>query len=274
MCTHTSADIAPGGQPLELLFEQSSLPSFALPAGLSANYGGTLGFDSPCLFANFVCSVDGVVALPGDIESGQIISGRNSADRFVMGLLRTCADAVLIGAGTFRKGAGHLWHPGRIYPAAAGLFAEARRALGLVAEPQFVLVSASGELDTAQPAIPGALIITTRSGANKLHGRVPASTRVVALGAERIELSAVLDFLHAQGLQRVLTEGGPTLVSELVARRLLDQLFVTSSPSLFGRFAGDQRKSLMDGMDLGGTQLELMSARRHASHLFLRYALG
>lgn len=274
MCTPTSDDIAPEGHPLELLFERCNLPSFALPAALSASYGGTLGFDSPCLFANFVCSVDGVVALPGDVESGQIISGRNRADRFVMGLLRACADAVLVGAGTFRKGAGHLWHPGRIYPAAAGLFAEARRALGLSVQPQFVLVSASGELDTDEPAIPGAIIITTRAGANKLHGRAPASTRVVALDGERVELSAVLDFLHAQGLQRVLTEGGPTLVAELVARRLLDQLFVTSSPSLFGRFAGDQRKSLADGVDLSGTRLELLSARRHASHLFLRYALG
>jgi riboflavin biosynthesis pyrimidine reductase len=273
MRTRTSDDIAPGGQPLELLFEHSRLPHFELPAALGANYGGGLGFESPCLFANFVASLDGVVALPGDTESGQIISGRNPADRFVMGLLRACADAVLVGAGTFRESSTHLWYPDRIYPAAAGLFAEARQRLGLAAQPQFVLVSASGEIDTTAPAIAGALIITTRAGETKLRGQVPESTRVVALDAERIELSAVRDFLHAQGLQRVLTEGGPTLFTELVAQRLVDQLFVTSAPSLFGRFAGDQRKSLAHGLDLGGAAFELLSARRHGSHLFLRYAL-
>src|SRR4051794_30298480 len=119
MSTRTSNDIAPGGRPLELLFEHDHLPQFDLPEELAANYGGALGLPCPCLFANFVASMDGVVALPGDTESGQLISGKNSADRFVMGLLRACADAVLIGAGTFRASAGHLWHADRIYPAAA-----------------------------------------------------------------------------------------------------------------------------------------------------------
>jgi hypothetical protein len=30
---------------------------------------------------------------------------------------------------------------------------------------------------------------------------------------------------------------------------------------------------LADGLDLGGAAMELRSARRHGSHLFLRYAL-
>src|SRR5882757_3068680 len=139
MSVRTSDDIAPDGQPLELLFEKSNGPHLELPEALTTTYAGKLGLARRCLFANFVASLDGVVALAGDGESGQIISGRNPADRFVMGLLRTCADAVLVGAGTFRKSSGHLWYPDRIYPAAAGLFAEARQGLGLAAQPQFVL---------------------------------------------------------------------------------------------------------------------------------------
>jgi riboflavin biosynthesis pyrimidine reductase len=273
MSTRTPDDIAPGGQPLELLFEHSDLPRFELPSELIASYGGTLGFESPCVYANFVASLDGVVALPGDAESGQIISGKNPADRFVMGLLRSCADAVLVGAGTFRKSPGHLWLPDRIYPAASVFFAEARRRLGLAAKPQFVLVSASGDIDVAEAALQGALIVTTRAGENRLRGRVPEATRVVVLDPDRVHLPAVLDLLRAEGKPRVLTEGGPTLFSELVAAKSLNQLFVTSSPALFGRFAGDGRKSLADGFDLGGAAFELLSARRHHSHLFLRYAL-
>ncbi|HWZ87212.1 MAG TPA: dihydrofolate reductase family protein [Polyangiaceae bacterium] len=273
MSARTSDDIAPGGRPLELLFEHSDLPRFELPEALSDNYGGTLGFSSPCLIANFVASLDGVVAVPGSVESGQIISGRNPADRFVMGLLRACADAVLVGAGTFRKSSGHLWYPERIYPAAAALFAEARERLGLAPQPQFVLLSQSGELDTTEPAIEGALIVTTRAGESQLRARVPKSSRVVALGESTIELAKLIELLRAEGYARVLTEGGPTLFAELVAQKLLSELFLTSAPSLFGRYADDERKSLADGLDLGGAQLELLSARRHGSHLFLRYAL-
>ena len=256
-----------------MLFERAERAHFQLPQALAESYGGTLGLPSPCVFANFVTSLDGVVALPGDTESGQIISGRNAADRFVMGLLRACADAVLLGAGTFRKSAGHLWQADRIYPAAAAAFAELRSALGLAPTPVLVLISASGDIDTTQPAAQNGWVVTTPRGEATLRGRLPSSARLTVVDSDRIACADVLTELRAQGFQRVLTEGGPSLFAELVRDRLVDELFVTSSPALFGRFPGDQRKSLADGLDLSGARLDLLSARRHGSHLFLRYAL-
>ena len=273
MSPTNEASIAPAGQPLELLFERMGTSHFKLPAALAASYGGALGLPSQCVFANFVTSLDGVVALPGDTESGQIISGKNPADRFVMGLLRACADAVLLGAGTFRKSAGHLWQADRIYPGAAAEFAELRGSLGLRATPVLVLLSASGDIDVTQPAAERAWVVTTPRGERVLRGRLPASARLTVLDAERVRCADVLALLRAEGLQRVLTEGGPTLFAELVRDRLVDELFVTSSPALFGRFAQDERKSLADGLDLRGAKLDLLSTRRHGSHLFLRYAL-
>ncbi|HEY4102501.1 MAG TPA: dihydrofolate reductase family protein [Polyangiaceae bacterium] len=272
MSARTLDDIAPNGHPLELLFEQRELPKFELPSALTELYSGTLGFASPRVFANFVASLDGVVALPGEIESGQIISGKNAADRFVMGLLRACADVVLIGAGTFRKSPGHLWFPERIYPPGAALFAEARHRLGLHERPRLALVSRSGDIEVSEPALKDALIFTTRAGEERLRAHLPASTSLIAFEADRVYLSRVLEYLHEQGLKRVLCEGGPSLFAELVAAGLLDELFLTSAPAMFGRFREDQRKSLASGLDLSGTSFELLSARRHGSHLFLRYA--
>ena len=267
-------EIAPAGQSLEVLFERPDAGSFDLPRALLENYGGQLGFPERCVFANFVASLDGIVALPGDTESGQIISGRNPADRFVMGMLRSCADAVLLGAGTFRKSGGHLWQPDRIYPAAAASFSEARAQLGLRSQPLLVLVSASGAIDLAEPAVENAWIFTTSQGEAKLRDRLPSTARLTVLDSERIRLSDVVTAMNAAGLQRILTEGGPSLFSELVREGLVDQLFLTSSPALFGRFANDDRKALTDGLDLNGNRLELLSVRRHGSHLFLRYALN
>ena len=76
---------------LQLLFEREGLPSFDLPEPLRTDYGGGFGLPERCLYANFVASVDGVVALRTQEESGHIISGGSEADRFVMGLLRACA---------------------------------------------------------------------------------------------------------------------------------------------------------------------------------------
>jgi riboflavin biosynthesis pyrimidine reductase len=268
--------IAPAGQPLELLYERDwpETAAIALPRALRASYGGLLRLPRACVFANFVASLDGIVALPGDTESGQIISGRNPADRFVMGLLRAHADAVLLGAGTFRKSAGHLWSAPRIYPAAAAEFNELRQTLGLAPTPMLVLVSGSGEIDVGQPALQGAWVFTTKRGEGALRGKLPASARLSVLDSTRIHLGDVLASLRGAGFLRVLTEGGPSLFAELVKQRLLDELFMTSSPALFGRFPNDERKSLCDGLDLSGAALELLSARRHGSHLFVRYALS
>jgi len=63
---------------------------------------GRLGFSTPVVYSNFVSSVDGVVTLGSKPSAGSVISGKYPADRFLMGLLRACADAVLIGAGTLR----------------------------------------------------------------------------------------------------------------------------------------------------------------------------
>ena len=101
--------------------------------------------------------------------------------------------------------------------------------------------------------------------------RVSATTTRVWSGP--IRLGPLLEKLRAQGYRRILTEGGPSLASQLVAEGLLDELFLTRSPFLFGRFPADGRKGLIDGLDLAGRPVDLLGVRVHESLLFLRYAL-
>ena len=85
---------------------EAGLPEYVLPEDLRTLYGGDLCFppapaSRPYVVANFVSTLDGVVSfnIPGQ-SGGVQISGSNDADRFIMGLLRASADAVLVGAGT------------------------------------------------------------------------------------------------------------------------------------------------------------------------------
>ena len=256
--------------PLQLLFEREGLPGFDLPQALRECHGGGFGLAEQCVYANFVASIDGVVALRTEEESGHIISGGSEADRFVMGLLRACADAVLLGAGTFRKAAGHLWRAEAIHPAGALLYAELRRRLGLSPHPPLVLVTATGEIDPAQPALRDGIVVTTPAGEARLRGRLPSTTRVES---GPIRLGELLAKLRGEGYRRILTEGGPSLASQLAEEGLLDELFLTRSPALYGRMSADGRKSLIDGVDLAGRGADLLAVRRSESYLFLRYAL-
>jgi riboflavin biosynthesis pyrimidine reductase len=261
-------------RPIERLFEREGLPYFGLPLALATSYGGDFGLARPGLYANFVSSVDGVVALAGvGGESGRVISGDSEPDRFVMALLRACADAVLVGAGTFRKASGDLWHAENVYPAAEGLFADLRKQMGSRPQPVLVVVTASGHLDVSQPALRDALIVTTPDGEAHLRGALPAGARVVVIDSHRISGRSLMALLAAENLPVVLTEGGPSLVGQLIQEGLVDELFLTTSPRLFGRKANDGRKSLVDGIELSSQSLDLLSVSRHESHLFLRYAL-
>jgi riboflavin biosynthesis pyrimidine reductase len=180
----------------------------------------------------------------------------------------------VIGAGTFRRTPGALWHAAYVYPELAEDFADLRTKLGLRPHPLLVLVTASGELDGSQPALRDALIATTPAGEERLRGALPSGARVVAMNSEVVSLASLLELLRSEGHRRLLTEGGPTLVGELIKAELLDELFLTISPHLYGRSPHDGKKSLIAGVELDGRALELSSARRHGSHLFLRYGVA
>lgn len=249
----------------------------SLPSQLSELYDGGLDIPDGTVYANFVSSIDGIVAIEqGKAPSGGIISGRNPADRFVMGLLRAFADAVLVGAGTVRAEGGRaLWTPDFIFPDGAGAFRELRKRLKRDATPRLVVVTASGDLDPSDRALQtGALVLTTKKTAGDLQGKLPAASEVRAIADERIEPKDIFEVLQAEGLRTILTEGGPRLFGQLVQGNHVDQLFLTVSPSLAGQ-RGDQSFGIILGVDFGRSPKwsRLLSIRRHESHLFLRYAL-
>jgi riboflavin biosynthesis pyrimidine reductase len=262
-------------RPFEVLYE-ARLPAYRLPPELERLYG-KIGFAGPVLFSNFVSSVDGVVSLGDQPSAGSVISGRYPADRFVMGLLRACADAVVIGAGTLRATPGHLWTPAHVYPDLAKGFAALRRNLGRTLEPRLVLITASGRVDLSHRAlVAGALILTTDAGARAIGRRRPDASEVVVAGkGKSLDLVRAIRDLRDRGYRVLLTEGGPHLMAALMRRQLLDEMFLTVSPVAAGRAAGE-RLGMVEGAELlpkAGAWSRLLSLRRHGDYVFLRYGL-
>jgi riboflavin biosynthesis pyrimidine reductase len=120
-------------------------------------------------------------------------------------------------------------------------------------------------------------VLTTERAAPDVRASVPDATDVVAVNdGEWVDPIGALAALRGRGLEHVLCEGGPTLFTSFVAAGVVDELFLTVSPLLAGR-SGTPRLSLADGAELlPGVRIagDLVSIRRHESHLFLRYVLG
>jgi riboflavin biosynthesis pyrimidine reductase len=259
--------------PLEQLFQSANLPEYQLPDELATLYGGPFGLPSSLLYSNFVSSLDGV-AVVGP-SSGSKLSGNSQADRFVMGLLRACSEAVLIGSGTLRGSPGHVWTAEHVFPAQAGAYRELRRHLGLSERPTLVIASSSGKVDLGHPglALP-ALLLTSELGRERLADAGQHQVVVVGRGPE-LDPARMVEAVRRAGYRLILTEGGPRLMGQLLGAGQVDQLFLTVSPLLAGRREQERRPGFVDGVDLlegeRSAWLSLISARRHGSHLFLRY---
>jgi riboflavin biosynthesis pyrimidine reductase len=263
---------------LEVLAEAEGLPELDLPDGLRERYGGPLGFETPRLVANFVASIDGVVSVPALPRSNAMIAAGSDADRLVMGLLRAAAGAVLIGSGTMHGSPNARWTAEGIHPPAAEAFAELRRRLGLAPAPELAILTGSGSLNLAHPALAaGAVVLATSSAAEQLRDRLPGGATLVELpGGGLVDPTAAIDALRARGHDLILSEAGPHVFGSLLGAGLVDELFLTVSPLLAGRSGVASRYGLVEGVDLLPTATvgaRVLSVRRHEDHLLLRYEL-
>jgi riboflavin biosynthesis pyrimidine reductase len=263
--------------PLESLYESPAIAPSDLTASLARLYGGGLGFAGPTVYTNFVASLDGTVALPGVPRSNALISGDSDADRFVMGLLRACADVVVVGSGTLHGSPTGTWSPAGAHPASASLFAELRLLRGQVDRPELAILSGSGAIDVRHPALAGrAVVLTSTTGEARLRGILPKAADLIPLpSGATIDPRVVLGVLEERGHRLILFEAGPHTFGTFAAAGLVDELFLTVSPLLTGGSAAT-RLSLVENLEPGRNGLvrgELRSLRRFEDHLFLRYGL-
>lgn len=220
-------------------------------AGLAAHYAYPEGLAAPFVRVNFVSSTDGAVSVGG--RSGGLAS---AADRRVFGLLRELAEVVLVGAGTVR----------------AEDYRGARRPTrGRDTPPPIAVVTGSAGLDPASrlftdTAVPPVVLTLASAPRQRRERLAAAGGDVVAL--ERLTPDAVLAELARRGLHRVLCEGGPSLLGELVAADAVDELCLTVAPLLAGGAAG----RIAHGPEGSPARpLELVGALRAGNDLLLRY---
>jgi riboflavin biosynthesis pyrimidine reductase len=175
--------------------------------------------------ANMVASADGAATF--DSRSGALSS---KADRELFLRLRKLCDVILVGASTVRvEGYG----PAR----------------GDNPVP-IAVVTGSLELDPTSrfftEAVARPIIVTTEDADADRVATLSAVADVIKAGALRVDIAAALDQLAARGLSKVLTEGGPALLAELVDAHRLDELCLTVAPVL----ALGHAKRITDGPPL------------------------
>ncbi|WP_329029531.1 pyrimidine reductase family protein [Streptomyces sp. NBC_01423] len=189
--------------------------------------------DGPWLRANMVSTLDGAAQHDG---RSQPISCES--DMRIFGTLRGLADVVIAGAETVRQEG---YRPAR----ARDAFAERRAAAGQTPAPAVAVVSGSLDLDFSLPLFVSPLVPTlVLTGAGAPPDRIATARKagaevVIAGEGSRVDPARAVAELADRGHRRLLTEGGPRLLGQFVARDVLDELCLTVAPLLT---AGDAQR--------------------------------
>ncbi|MBI2018725.1 RibD family protein [Candidatus Daviesbacteria bacterium] len=189
----------------------------------------------PFFYTNFVQTLDGKVSV---LKNGYWPIG-SLKDHKVLLELRAYADCLIHGSNlAFEFGERTLESLGR------SEFGALRKRLGKNKNlPYFVVTSKAGKFE--------ALKVNTVSN----------------------DIKSLTTLLFQKGFNHVLVEGGPTILGSFLKEGLMDEIFITIAPKIFGT-AKNATKTLVEGILLPPEKiknLKLLSVKKLDSEVFLRY---
>ena len=182
--------------------------------------------------ANMVSTLDG----RAQGAEGLTASISHPSDKFVFGRLRATCDVVLVGAGTARD---EQYRPIRTRESDA----IARLDRGQSPAATLALVSRSLNFDLTSAlftepehdaSIQRPIIITTSDSDSGRRKALNEVATVVIAGVGSVDLQLALEHITNSGYSRILCEGGPRLLDDLVSGGHLNELDLTLSPQLIG----------------------------------------
>lgn len=190
----------------------------------------------PFFYTNFVSTVDGQVAVK---ESGYWPIG-SKKDHQVLLELRAYADCLVVGGNLARQFGNQIQNSLKQKD-----FQTLRQKLGKDSVLPYYIISKDKSL-----------------GEN-------------VISPNKQGIGSLINFFKEKNFQNVLIEGGPTLLTSFLKKGLIDQIFLTISPKIFGS-KKDLTLNLIEGYLFPAQdiiKLELVSVKQFNNELFLRYGI-
>ncbi|OGY98465.1 MAG: hypothetical protein A2855_00110 [Candidatus Liptonbacteria bacterium RIFCSPHIGHO2_01_FULL_57_28] len=200
--------------------------------------------DRPCFYTNFVSTLDGKVAVPPHHDEYWPIG--SDADHAELVNLRTHADALIHGRGT----------------------AMMHRTVDSLARPEFK--AARLERGKSKDLL---YIIISDHPDEDLKKQIINDAGIEPLIIAGNDLPALARELKQKGIDTALVEGGPHLAASFFAADLVDEIFLTLAPKVFGG-GGTETVTMVEGKLLPPEKTgdwQLVSVASIGNEIFLRY---
>ena len=176
--------------------------------------------------AVFVASVDGAATI-----AGRTRGLGNDIDKQLFALNRALADVILVGAGTARtEGYG----PAEDDPAWRHLRHDRSPTAPMAVVSHTLDLDFSAPLFTEATESAQTILITCADAPAQARAEAAEVAEVIVAGESSVDLGVAIEELRSRGFTRIVSEGGPQLLTDLLAAGEVDELCLTRSPMLVG----------------------------------------
>ena len=213
--------------------------------------------DRAYVYANFVVSLDGRIAIPHPSKAGLTVPKATANDRDWRLFQELAAQAdLIISSGRYLRD----WAEGRAQeilqvdnPEFADL-KEWRLAQGLSAQPDLAIISGSLRFPIPEVLTAGGRKVVVFTPANPDSQRVKEieaqAGQVIVAGEERVTGDHLVQHMSELGYKTIYSAAGPKILHMLLTGGVLDRLYLTHANRLLG---GDPFASIVEGGQLEPT---------------------
>jgi riboflavin-specific deaminase-like protein len=221
----------------------------------------------PFVFINVATTVDGKLAP----ENRKFVPFGSKRDLELLYELRAKADAALMGARTVDSAPGH-------YGPGPAKYRRLRLQRGLPEYNLRVIVSGRGTLSPKSDIFryrfsPIIVLTSARASVRNLKQLRSVADDVEIFGDEEMDFKAAFDWLQKKWkVKKILCEGGGELNTALIRQNLVDEIYITICPLVFG---GRGAPTMADGIGVknvaDATKLRIKTMKRVGQELFVVY---
>jgi riboflavin-specific deaminase-like protein len=221
----------------------------------------------PFVFINVATTVDGKLAP----ENRKFVPFGSKRDLELLYEVRAKADAALMGARTVDSAPGH-------YGPGPAKYRRLRLQRGLPEYNLRVIVSGRGTLSPKSDIFryrfsPIIVLTSARASVRNLRQLRSVADDVEIFGDEEMDFKAAFDWLQKKWkVKKILCEGGGELNTALIRQNLVDEIYITICPLVFG---GRGAPTMADGIGVknvaDATKLRIKTMKRVGQELFVVY---
>ena len=221
----------------------------------------------PFVFINVATTADGKLAP----ENRKFVPFGSKRDLELLYELRARADAAIMGARTVDSAPGH-------YGPGPAKFRRLRLKRGLPEYNLRVIVSGRGTLNPKSDIFryrfsPIIVLTSARASVRNLKRLRGVADDVEIFGDAEMDFEAAFAWLQRKWqVKSILCEGGGELNTALIRQNLVDEIYITVCPLIFG---GRHAPTMADGIGVksvdDATRLQIKSLKRVGQELFVVY---